>query len=588
MPTVPIPRSPDQLSTRQRYERLRSQLWTERASFDAQYREIGQYLFPVRPRFMTTDRNRGDRRNQSIIDSTATFASQTLASGLHAGLTSPARPWMKLSVPDPALATSAPVKQWLHDVTERMHIVFQLSNLYNALPIVYKDMGVFGTAAMGVLDDPGSPGSSGDLFRCYPYPIGSYALGMDNRGLVTTFVRESIKTVGQLVEQFGGADGGSLKPGQTPDWARFSTGVKALWERADYEQPIEICWVVTPTRAYDRDALGPQGFPWSSCHFEKGGPSDTVLRESGFYEFPVLCPRWFANAEDTYGTDCPGMTALGDIKQLQSQQKVKGQAIQKLVNPPLQGSHELRTQKVSLLPGDLTYVSSLERGGVKPIHEVKPDLSHFVQDIQEVQYRIHRAFFVDVIQMIGFSDPSRGSQPVTAREVDERHEEKLLAFGPVLESTVDELLDPLVDRVFAMMSRAGLIPDPPEELQGIELTVEYTSIMAQAQKMVGVASVDRFLGAAAQLATVFPDARHKINAFAAIDDYADKLGVNPTLIRSDDDAGASLQQEQQAMQQQAQAEQAQKLGAGAKSLAGAPLNTGSALDAILSQQGGAA
>ena len=50
----------------------------------------------------------------------------------------------------------------------------------------------------------------------------------------------------------------------------------------------------------------------------------------------------------------------------------------------------------------------------------------------------------------------------------------------------DELLDPLIDRTFAIMLRVGLIPPPPQQLQGQSIKVEYTSILAQAQKLLGI------------------------------------------------------------------------------------------------------
>lgn len=111
-------------SKRAQLEQLRAMLWTDRSSFDAHWRDLGDFLLPRRTRFWAGDRNRGDKRNQNIIDSTATFATRTLASGLHAGLTSPARPWFKLTTPDPDLAEFKPVQEWLETVTQRMQVVF--------------------------------------------------------------------------------------------------------------------------------------------------------------------------------------------------------------------------------------------------------------------------------------------------------------------------------------------------------------------------------------------------------------------------------------------------------------------------------
>jgi hypothetical protein len=119
----------DPTEKRKRYGTLRARLWADRSSFDSHWRELADFLMPRRTRFWASDRNKGDRRNQNIIDSTGRFAARTLASGLHAGLTSPARPWMKLTTPDPSLAEFGPVKAWLHEVTIRMMTLFGTSNL---------------------------------------------------------------------------------------------------------------------------------------------------------------------------------------------------------------------------------------------------------------------------------------------------------------------------------------------------------------------------------------------------------------------------------------------------------------------------
>jgi hypothetical protein len=296
------------------YNKLRGALWSERsAGFDDHWRELGDHFMPRRTRFWSGDRNRGDRRNQKIIDSTGRFAARTLASGLHAGLTSPARPWMKLTTPDPDLAKFGPVKTWLYDVTQRMLTLFAVTNLYNVLPTVYGDMGIFGTAAMAILED------TRDLFRCYAYPIGSYALGQDGRGLVTTFVRDFELTVRQIVENYG-----VTPDGRDIDWTNISQRVKDLWDDSNYEAAIQVTWLVKPNEQADRRRAGSQYLPWSSCHWETGSEETKFLRESGFHTFPVQAPRWDVTGEDSYGTDCPGMTALPDTKQLQMMQRRKG------------------------------------------------------------------------------------------------------------------------------------------------------------------------------------------------------------------------------------------------------------------------
>jgi hypothetical protein len=567
----------DARTRRDRYEAIRASLWNERQSFDSHWREISDFMQPRRQRFSTSDHNKGDKRNQNIIDSTARFAVRTLASGLHAGLTSPARPWFRLTTPDPSLAKFQPVKEWLHEVTTRMQMVFGQTNLYNVLPNVYGDLGLFGTGAMSMLED------TKDLFRCYTHAIGTYAIGLDHRGLATTFVRVYRLTVRQIVRQF------AVREDKSIDWSKVSNVVKDLWDKGVYETTIDVCHIVCPNEERDDSNFLARYKAWSSCYYELGSDASQkkFLRESGYDEFPFFVPRWDITDGDTYGTDCPGMTALGDVKQLQVMQKRKGQAIAKMVDPPLVGPPALRSQKTSLLPGDVTYIDVREgMQGLKSIHDVNLRIDHLTADIGEVQWRIQRAFFEDLFLMMARSDGNRGSQPITAREVEERHEEKLLALGPTLERTNDELLDPMCDRAFFLMQRAGMIPPIPEALEGVDLKVEYISVMAQAQKLVSVVGVDRFLQSAMVLSEAFPSVLNKINPNEAVDLYADMFGTPPNLVRTNEEADKITEQQQAAAAQQAEAEQAKLMAGAMKDAGNTPVDGDNALSRLA--QGAAA
>ncbi len=556
---------------RQRYEQLETQLWTDRAGYDSHWQELADWIRPTAVRINTTQRNRGGKRNQNIIDATARFASRTLASGMHAGLTSPARPWFTLSTPDPGLAKMKPVAEWLEQVTRRLLVLFADSNIYLAFPTLYDDLGIFGTAAMSLLPD------SDDLFRAYTYPVGSFAIGNDSRGKVAIFAHRYQMTVLQVVEQFAWNAGT-----RTLDLSTVSRRVKDAWDKGNYQDPVEIAWMVQPNDLRDADKLGSRYMRWSSCYWERetNEPTTTFLRESGFESFPIMAPRWELRGTDIYADDCPGMTALGDVKQLQGEHRDKAKAIKKMVDPPLQGPPELRTQKTSLVAGDVTFVANMRDGGLKPIHEVKPDLSAMVADMAETQYRIQRAFYEDLFLMIARSDATLGADRPTAREIEERHEEKLLALGPVIERNGDELHDPVIDRAFDIAQRAGLLPPAPPDLQGVRLKVEYVSVMAAAQKLAGVAMLDRFLTTAVNLAGAYPETRHKIKAFEVVDAYREAFAIDPALVRTNEEAQQLAGQEAQAQAAAAQAQQAKDTAGAVNALANSPTGQGSVLDQV--------
>ena len=141
------------LTTRKDIEQLRMQLDIERNSFKPHWSDIAQYIAPRRYRSFVSDANKGDKLNQKIINSSATLAMRTLRSGMMSGVTSPARPWFKLTTDDANSTESADVKNWLQTVTNRMSSAFLKSNLYNVLPITYGDMGAFGTGCFYIEEE---------------------------------------------------------------------------------------------------------------------------------------------------------------------------------------------------------------------------------------------------------------------------------------------------------------------------------------------------------------------------------------------------------------------------------------------------
>lgn len=559
-----------------RYEILRSQLEYERSSFMSHWKELNDYISPRRARFSVSDVNRGERRNRNIIDSTASFAARTLRSGLMSGVTSPARPWFKLASPDPELNEYGKVKDWLHLVSQRMTSVYLRSNLYNVLPIIYGDLGTFGTSAMYMEED------FDNVVRFYPLPIGSYMIANDERLRVNTFFREFRMTVRQLVNRFG------VKKGNEWDWSNFSLHIKSAYERGEYETWIDICHVIRPNEDYDQSNPGSKFKKYISCYYERGSQSnymmaqsgDTFLSEKGYDFFPVLCPRWECTGEDVYGTNCPGMEALGDIKQLQLGEKRSAQAIEKMVNPPMTAPSTMRNQKASILPGDITYMDIREGGqGFKPAHEVNFRIADLEAKQEQIRGRINRAYYADLFLMLANTNRSG----ITAREIDERHEEKLLALGPVLEQLNQDLLDPLIDNTFALMMSQGFIPEPPEEIQGVNLKVDYISIMAQAQKLVGISSVERFAGFVGQVAGMNPNVLKKVNADHMVDIYADMLSIVPGVVRTDEEVQAINDGEAKQAAAQQKIEMLQQGAGMAKDLSQADMEGDNALTRMMQQ-----
>lgn len=347
-----------------------------------------------------------------------------------------------------------------------------------------------------------------DVIRHYPLTAGEYAIATDNRRDVCTIYREWDMTVSQVVREFG------LENCSRTVQNMFKNGGKGL------DEWITIIHGIEPRYDRDHSKRDNRNMPWKSIYFEAGGDDGKVLRESGFKEFAGIVPRWSVTGNDTYGYS-PAMEALGDVKQLQHEQLRKAEAIDYKTKPPLLLPTSLMNQQVNRFPGGISF-ADLPQGsaGVQSLYNVNLDLGHLLNDIQDVRERINGTFFADLFLMLA-NDQRSGT---TATEIAERHEEKLLMLGPVLERLHNEMLDPMVNICFNHLLEGNLLPPPPEELEGMDLQVEYVSTLAQAQRAVGVQSIDRLLGTVGAIAGLKPEVIDKIDGDQLIDAYSDMLG----------------------------------------------------------------
>lgn len=553
---------PDNFSKTRQLLLLRwSQMRTERASWWGQWQEISTYILPWNGRYFRQDRDKGIRRNNQIYDNTAIRALRTLGAGLMAGATSPARPWFRLGTHDPDLNKAQPVKLWLADVAQRMNAVFQKSNTYRALQQVYEEMGAFGTGSSIVLPDFNT------IIHQYPLTVGEYAIDTDWQGRVTTLYREFENTVGAIVKEFG------LENCSTTVQSLYNTGQLGAW--------MPVIHAIEPRSDRDPSKRDARNMEWASYYFEPGGDTDKVLREGGYKQFPAVVPRWAVAGGDIYGNS-PGMEALGDIKQLQHEQLRKAQGIDYQTNPPLQAPAALKNRDIERLPGGITFIPE---GGanskIQTAFDVELSLSELLGDIQDVRERIRQSFFSDIFLMLANST----NPQMTATEVAERHEEKMLMMGPVLERLNNELLLPLIETTFTHMAEMGALPPAPPELAGMDLAVEFISMLAQAQRAIGTNSIDRFVGALGTVAEMKPDVLDKFDSDEWADSYSDALGVDPALVIANDQVAIirKTRADAQAAQQKLAAAQqmssaAKNFGQASAATEGAPAQNGPGSD----------
>ncbi|MBW1989418.1 MAG: head-tail connector protein [Deltaproteobacteria bacterium] len=425
------------------------QLAEIRTPWESLWQDCADYVLP-RKNDITTEQTQGRRRNTKVYDSTAINANRILAAGLQGGLSSPSRPWFRLGLEDEDLVQFDPVKTWLETVERIFTQTFYRSNFYTQIHECYLDLGAFGTPCVYVEHDPRK------ALRFGARHIAEIFIAEDALGRVdTVFRRFGNFTARQAVQQWGRSVG------------------ENIWELAEKkpDQKVKILHAVFPR--HDRDPHHPdrKNMPWASIYMDL--EHRHIIHEGGYEEFPFMVARWSKNSNEVYGRS-PAMDMLPEIMTLNEMRKTVLKAGHKQVDPPIFLPDDgFLGGKVRMTPGSVNYYRSDGKIFVPNFGLNVPLGEAMLEDSRE---QIRAGFFTDLFLAI------IKKRNMTATEVQEIGQEKMLLLGPTLGRLLTEIFDPLFDRAFAILARHGYLPPPPAELQGRNLHVEYISPLALAQK----------------------------------------------------------------------------------------------------------
>lgn len=543
-------------------------LRTNRYSWWTHWRELADYFLPRRYRWVITPNMmaRGSPINQHILDSTGVICARNLASGLVSGKSSPTRPWFKLRVGTVDSTLTSPTSLWLAECERLLYLIFAESNFYNSIAQCYYDLVVFGTCTQLIYED------YENVINCYNPCAGEYYVDIDGKYRPTIFYREFTMTISAVVDEFG--------------LENCSDSIQRAYRQNDgasLTREIVVAHSIEPNDDGRAATFGfSDRFPFRELYWEWGGSASPqggnaqprgFLRRKGYYTRPNITGRWDLVSNDPYGRS-PGMDGLPDQKQLQLESRRKAQAIDKMVNPPLVADVQLKNQPASLLPGGMTYVQGYTtsgKPGISSIYDTKFPVGEITEDLNEVRQRLSKTFFNDVL-MTASQYETRSN--VTAVEWDMRKSESLVALGPALERIDHEILGPVLDRVFDIANRAGILPPAPPDIQGQAINVEYVSMLQQAQQAASSAGIERVLSMAGNLLGAKPDIMDNIDTDYALDKYSELLNNDPKMIRSPEATAQIRQQRAQAEQQAAQAEQIAALSQAGKNLGGTDMGGG--------------
>jgi hypothetical protein len=497
-----------------------------RTNWDRYWKELADYFVPQKGNVYGQFTS-GQKLENKLYDSTSIHAVELLASALHGMLTNPSLNWFGLSTGNEEVDRKKPVAEWLEDSRNRMITTLNNSNFQTEIHELYIDLVSFGTGLMGIDRDD----ESVIRFRCSP--IYESYIEEDNKGIVNTVSSEKEWTVAQIIQEFGE----KLIAEKCPDL------IKKYED--DPECKEKVIHFVAPRDLKSKSNV-PKKMAFKSCHVIRR--HQQVLRESGYKTQRNVVPRWTKLSNEIYGRS-PAMKCLSDVKTLNVVVQSILQAAQLRATPPIQAPDDGLMMPQKIRPASTLFYRAGTKDRFEPLN-LGGDLGVNEKLLERITANVSRAFFIDQLQL------QQGPQ-MTATEVNQRSMESLRLLSPILGRLHNELLKPIIDRVFEIMFEAKMFEVLPPEFSGVDkLEINYTSQIAKAQKESELDAFPKFLQAAGTVIQLQPQVMDNINGDEFIRHTWNVVGLPEKSLYDENDVRNTRQaRAQQAQQQQAAAEE---------------------------------
>lgn len=495
----------------------------ERGNFETHWQDVADLVLP-RKNDITTRRSPGEKRNLQVYDSTAIHANELLSGALHGLLTNPSTKFFELTTGFTELDDDDNIRLWLQKTTTQMHEILNNSNFQTEIHEVYIDQTTFGTATLFMEEDDET------IIRFMSRPIQEIFLDENDKGVVDTVFRAFTWDRRKLVQKFG--EEKVLEAYEVPDIRQVR------------EKDHKIIHAILPREDIERAGLGSSSFPFASFWILE--QKEFVFSEGGFRVFPAAVPRWTKVSGEKYGRS-PSMKSLPDIRMLNSMKLSTIKGAQKTIDPPILVPDDGFLNPPNMRPGGLNYFRA-GSGEKMEAFSTNSRIDFGIQLIQQVRESIREGYFIDQLQL------TQGPQ-MTATEVVQRTEQAMRLLGPILGRQQNELLRPLIDRLFDIMERKNLLPpNIPEALQGRNIRVQYSSLISRAQRASEVQNILRTIEASTPFIQADPSVMDNFDGDTAARFISRQFGMAQEIVRSKTERKEIREQRAEAEQAAAEAE----------------------------------
>jgi hypothetical protein len=535
------------IEIRKRFDTLVSQ----RKTVEDVWELINKLVVPFRGDFFRDIQSEHSvtwRDNREIFDSTAVDAANTLAASIHGSLTSPAIRWFELAYRLQELNEDKDARQWLEEGAHKCFLALQDSNFNLEANETYLDLVSYGTSM--IIEEVEEKNGEFQKLNFQSVPVEEMWFEQDHTGQAIRSYRRYMWTCEQIASKFG-KEG---LPKEILDKLEAG-GVQAI----DYRYAVIMCIFPREDKA-DADVsktLAALERPFGMKHILHKDASE-LGDEGGYYENPSFIPRWRKTSKSMWGHG-PAMIALPDILTINSLVELILKATEKVVDPPTKVTERGLLSDLDLEPAGLTVVRTMD--SMEPYESgARFDVSQLQRT--ELQRQIRSIFFVDQLEL-------KESPAMTATEVQTRYELMQRLLGPTLGRLQSDYLDPLVQRTFNILYRAGQLGEPPSIVldSSGELDIIYTGPLVRAQRADIAQGVARWVASLAELSEVEPEILDIPDWDAIAKELGSLEGVPAKLMRSNNQIKKRRQEREEAQAEMIQGEVDEQVGKGREAMA---------------------
>lgn len=529
----------------------------ERYNAERTWYLMAEFILPSQNSQFFRNPVKGIRNDRRKFDDTAVQACRDLSATMHSTITSSSMNWSKLGFKDPKQNKLPGASDWLLGTSDLIHTTLGASNFDSQMGRCYPAYAGLGTMIL-FHDEVYDKGRfCGWNFQAWH--LAEVAFAENHLGIIDTCYRRFKMSVKAIYDKFG-------------DETVFDESFMSKLH-ADPQEDMDIWQCIYPRKEEETHlnefGLGdPKERPYASVYILQKGA--LILKEEGYYEFPVYVARWSVLPGETYGYG-PGNVCLSDVRSANKIMEEVLKAMVKVVNPPIFTTKQ-NIMSGDLRPGGVVYVRDINQ--LKEF-ETQTNFNVVAQEIQRLQTSIKGAFYIDKLLL----PPRTETGEMTAYEVQQRLEQMQRILGPVLSRLDSEFLTPFIMRCLKSLNRAKkLQPLPPavyvktpkskSKNPIIDWDIMFVNALARSQELGELQNVEAWLNPIMQMAQIPAAAQglDKIN-FDKVIEYAAKIRNIPAdLMNSDADVKKIRDQRDQMMAAQAQANLGQQGADSAKSL----------------------